>query len=118
MFSIFSNIPILLLLPSEELAQKCQLSNYRKFLVSLSCSLESQDVQKMKFLTEDIVLPGIQEGISSALLLFTELEKHGVLGPQDLEYLRTILVNIPRRDLVAKLDKFVTTDIGQASKGM
>ena len=60
----------------------------------------------MKFLVEDIIPSGIQEEISSALSLFRELERHGVLGPHNLSSLLTVLEKIPRLDLATKVQDF------------
>ena len=62
----------------------------------------------MKFLWIDVLPAGTRERISSALQLFTALERHGVLAPQKLDNLREGLENIPRKDLVVKLDEFVS----------
>ena len=62
----------------------------------------------MKFLVEDIIPSGIQEEISSALSLFRELERHGVLGPHNLSSLLTVLEKIPRQELATKVRNFQT----------
>ena len=62
----------------------------------------------MKFLVEDIIPSGIQEEISSALSLFRELERHGVLGPHNLSLLLTVLEKIPCQELATKVRNFQT----------
>ena len=86
---------------------KTSLCSYRRFLIDISLSCEERDLVKMKFLARDIVPPAVLERVSSMVALFSALEKRGSLGTSDLSFLETLLENIPRRDLVGRLQDFV-----------
>ena len=71
---------------------------YRKLITSIASELDDNDKRQLEFQNELHVGPG--GGQLSALDIFTQLEKKGIIGPAKINGLRSILEDINRRDLI------------------
>ena len=69
---------------------------YRKLITSIASELDDNDKSQLEFQNE--LGPGGRQ--LSALDIFTQLEKKGIIGPAKIKGLRSILEDINRRDLI------------------
>ena len=83
------------------------ISEYRKFVFSLSEDLSITNLHSMKFLCRDLLTARELESIGdSATELILVLEQRNELGSQNLNLLQDLLKQIKREDLVRKLKDF------------
>ena len=69
---------------------------FRKLIASIASELDDNDKRQLEFQNE--LGPGGHQ--LSALDIFTQLEKKGIIGPANIMDLRSILEDINRRDLI------------------
>ena len=86
-----------------------RLSPFRKLLLEFSSELSSDDLEKLKFASIDLIPRGMIESVSSGLKLFDVLEQDGRITPQNLSLLMDMLTTIGRKDLAWKIQHFVTS---------
>ena len=88
------------------------LSPYRKLLLELSSELSTNDLEKLKFTSIDVIPRGMTEDVSSGFKLFDILEQDGRITRQNLCFLKDMLKTIGRKDLAGKVERFSTSPYG------
>ncbi|XP_071329003.1 FAS-associated death domain protein [Trachinotus anak] len=78
-------------------------SDFQAVLLKISDQLSSEELDKMKFLCQNVIGKKDLEKISTGSKLFQLLMERGKLGPDNTEYLSERLLNIQRHDLSDKL---------------
>ncbi|KAK6274336.1 hypothetical protein J4Q44_G00392630 [Coregonus suidteri] len=79
------------------------MSAFNSFLLKISCELVGDQLEKMKFLCLKEIGKNRLEKITSGLQLFTVLEERNKLGPDNTEFLVSLLTDIGRLDLADKI---------------
>ncbi|XP_019733387.1 caspase-8 isoform X2 [Hippocampus comes] len=82
-----------------------KLSNYRVMLYQIYDETTKEDLQKMKFLLNDKIGRRQMDECSTALDVFVELEKVGLLSQSDLQALHSILMEV-NRQLASTVEQF------------
>nr|AMA01983.1 caspase 8 [Hippocampus abdominalis] len=82
-----------------------KLSNYRVMLYQIYDETTKLDLQKMKFLLDDKIGRRQMDQCNTALDVFVELEKVGLLSQSDLQELRSILMEV-NRQLASTVEQF------------
>jgi len=77
------------------------VSPLRKFLLDLSRELTDQNVEDLKYLAE--FGDGVSEQCKSPLGVFRELQRVGKIAPEKLDFLKELMKNITRHDLVTSI---------------
>ncbi|MBN3284756.1 FADD protein, partial [Polyodon spathula] len=75
-------------------------------LCQISGSLDSENLKNLKFLCGDDIRKKELENISNGTDLFKNLMEKGKISADNAGFLRLLLTNIKRKDLLEKLDNF------------
>ena len=79
------------------------MSSYTSLLLELSNSLTTANLQKLKFLCEDVIPAGRLERINRGIELFGVLEQLDMLSEENRDFLASKLIAVNRNDLRNKL---------------
>ena len=99
---------------------------YKNLLAKVSHALESESdernhLEQLKAICERETSLELDESISNITRLFKELEKHGILGFRRLDFLKEILTEINKEDLVREIEEYEErrnqNDAGERRKG-
>ena len=82
------------------------ISNYRKFIFSLSEALTKRDLASLTYLLCDTLTAREIENINDPKDLFGNLERRCMLGPDNFHILEDLFAEIHRQDLVKKVKDF------------
>lgn len=80
---------------------------FKALLLEISDHLSNDQLEKLKYLCEDIIKKRLMENIHGGTKLFEILTERGKLGPDNTEFLGQLLTKIHRDDLVQKLNAYV-----------
>ena len=83
---------------------------YRKFLLDLSAELSSNDLEKLKFASSDLIPRRKTEDVARGFELFDLLEQDGRITRENLSLLKKMLEAIRRADLAWKVQQFASDD--------
>ena len=97
---------------------------YTNLLAKVSDALDSDErnhLEQLKDICKRETSLELDESISEIRTLFKELEKHGRLGFRTLDFLKKILTEIEREDLVKEIEEYEErrnkNDAGERRKG-
>ncbi|XP_060085873.1 uncharacterized protein LOC132565251 [Ylistrum balloti] len=92
---------------SEDPAGDVRQFSQHKLLLEVDSELDSEDIENMKFLCQDVIPLSKLQKIDRGIDLFVQLENANKISPKkgDLELLFEILFRVRRLDLVKKLGK-------------
>ena len=97
---------------------------YTNLLAKVSDALDSDErnhLEQLKDICKRETSLELDESISKIRTLFKELEKHGRLGFRTLDFLKKILTEIEREDLVKEIEEYEErrnkNDAGERRKG-
>ena len=82
---------------------------YRKFMVRFADECTCDDLSKLKYVSKDHIPAGKMEQLSTALNVFSQLERQGLVGPTNFDFFLDLVeaMNTPR--LLEMLQHFVVT---------
>ncbi|MBN3285460.1 FADD protein, partial [Polyodon spathula] len=89
------------------------MTEFLGLLYQISGSLDSENLKNLKFLCGDDIRKKELEKISSGTDLFKNLMEKGKISADNTGFLRLLLTNIKREDLLQKLDNFEKYGSGQ-----
>ena len=81
------------------------MTEFFSVLLHISDDLRDDNLEKMKFLCQDLGKRRLEK-IDSAIKLFQELMQRQELGPNNTEHLKILLNKIRREDLAVTLNNF------------
>ncbi|XP_071284464.1 FAS-associated death domain protein [Agelaius tricolor] len=87
-------------------AGPCAVDRFRSLLLSISSGLSAADVEEVKFLCRDKIGKGKSETVRVGLELFDMLMERRVIAPDHLGFLKDLLRNIRRGDLLTLVEQF------------
>lgn len=96
-------------------AGPCAVDRFRSLLLSISSGLSAEELASMKFLCNNIIGKGKSETVRVGLELFSLLMERRAIAPDDLGFLKTLLRDIRRGDLLALVEQFEQGEL-QASE--
>ena len=79
------------------------MSSYRSFLLELSNSLTTENLQELKFLCADVIPAGRLDRITQGIGLFGAMERLNMLSEENRDFLASKLIAVNRNDLRNKL---------------
>ncbi|XP_068699735.1 uncharacterized protein [Montipora foliosa] len=83
---------------------------YRTFLLDLSAELSSNDLEKLKLASSDLIPRRKTEDVARGFELFDLLEQDGRITRENLSLLKKMLEAIRRADLAWKVQQFASDD--------
>ena len=83
-------------------------STYRILLLQIAKNLTENNLEDLKFLCSDVIGESELEKIRSAVELFKTLERHDLLGIDDLSFVQELLTNVQCRQLASKVEEFTS----------
>lgn len=95
---------------------KAFVSEYRKFILSLSQELSTENLHSLKYLLRDLLTMREIESAVSAIDLFVFLEQRNELGSENCHLLQDLLTQIRREDLVGKLKEFEMKQLAEKAE--
>ncbi|KAL9849198.1 FAS-associated death domain protein [Geothlypis trichas] len=87
-------------------AGPCAVDRFRSLLLSISSGLSAEELASMKFLCNNIIGKGKSETVRVGLELFSLLMERRAIAPDSLGFLKTLLRDIRRGDLLALVEQF------------
>ncbi|NXL21189.1 FADD protein, partial [Setophaga kirtlandii] len=82
------------------------VDRFRSLLLSISSGLSAEELASMKFLCNDIIGKGKSETVRVGLGLFSLLMERRAIAPDNLGFLKMLLRDIRRGDLLALVEQF------------
>nr|XP_046240295.1 protein FADD [Scatophagus argus] len=95
------------LVRTDHVGRGVQVMSSLKFnadLLEISNQLSAEQLSQLKFLCRDHIGKREMENIDTGIKLFDILTQRGKLGPDNTDYLRQLLTEIRRPDLLSKID--------------
>ena len=83
-------------------------SPYRILLLQIAKNVTEKNLEDLKFLCSDVIGESELEKISSPLELFKTLERHDLLGIDDLSFVQELLTNAQCRQLASEVEDFTS----------
>ena len=93
------------------------ISEFRKFLLAICNELTSHEVDQMKFLCQEHIPLGKLETACDALALLNLLLHEDIIREGELHFLKEMLIQIRRVDLVRKVEDFQNGNIRPVDGG-
>lgn len=90
-----------------------RLQHHRVLLLKISQKLTDSDLEELIYLSEDMLSESTAQKITSATLLFRELQHRACLAPNNYHFVRTSLLCIGRNDLANMLPSKDDENISQ-----
>ena len=100
--------------------RRALLDPFQTFLEHLSCEIEEEQLEDLKFLLEKHIPAGTLEKCRTPRTLFRCMKQKSLLGYNNLDFLEELLTQVQRLDLVEKVKDFKlqpTMEIGSGYPG-